>query len=240
MSCADLKPSLIDLEAGDTATGRKQQELQRERLSEKGYTCCVYWLHLDTHTDPYSQGYVGITKNLEERLRAHKKNKRKTHLYYAIQKYKWESIRVTVLREFDSLESALEAESHYRPSLNIGWNSQRGGELGVEPEWYEDEANRDKHRKATAVATRKAIAEKDTREARSKRAKESWSKTRDKRVKAVTGENNPRAKLTEEQVKEIKYSLIPSGLSNPEIAEIYGVKPYVISFIRTGKNWSHV
>lgn len=33
---ADSKPSLIDLEADNNATGRKRQTAQRERLSERG------------------------------------------------------------------------------------------------------------------------------------------------------------------------------------------------------------
>jgi len=54
------------------------------------------------------------------------------------------------------------------------------------------------------------------------------------------GSRNPKALLTEEQVKEIKYILIPSGKSNKEIASLFFVKPYVISFIRIGKNWKHI
>jgi len=37
--CADLKPSLIDLEAGDTATGANRKDA--ERLSERGFASKV-------------------------------------------------------------------------------------------------------------------------------------------------------------------------------------------------------
>ena len=41
--CGDVKPPLIDLEAGGTATGRKQlTSVQRERLSEEDTKCIVF------------------------------------------------------------------------------------------------------------------------------------------------------------------------------------------------------
>lgn len=44
---ADLKLSLIDLEADNNATGRKQDKtVQRERLSERDNMYCLYWTHL--------------------------------------------------------------------------------------------------------------------------------------------------------------------------------------------------
>lgn len=220
--------------------GASREIMQRERLSGGDYMYCLYWIKAEEHIDIHSQGYVGITINLKERIRSHKKNKRKTTLTSAIKKYGWEALTFQVIIENLTQEDALFLEKLYRPETNIGWNNQSGGELGVEPEWYSVKENADRHRSATSAATKIAIAEKDTTEARSYRAKESWRKTRDKRVLAVIGENNPRAKLTTTQVKEIKYNYIPSGMSNTEIALLFNVKHYVISFIRSGKNWSHV
>lgn len=237
---ADLKSPLIDLEADNNATGRKRQETQRERLSEESYMYCVYWIKAKEHTDVASEGYVGITKNLQERMRAHKKNKRKTPLTDALKKYGKDNVEVVILESSISLEEALAKEEALRPTQNVGWNCQKGGELGVEPSWYEVKSNREKHRNATAVATRKGIAEKDTKEARAERARNSWKRNRKSYEGISTGERNPRAKLKEEQVRTIKYDLIPKGLSDKEIASMYGVKHYVISFIRKGKNWSYV
>lgn len=201
---------------------------------------CVYWIRKENDLDIMSTGYVGITKDFTERMRAHKKNKKKSPLIDAIKAYGWHNLKATVVKDNLTLEEALKEERYYRPSINIGWNLQQGGNLGVEPSWYDEETNRAKHSKATAIATKRAIKEKDTTEARSARAKASWKKTRAKRVEAVTGENNPRALLTAEQVSRIKYVYIPAEYSNKQIAELYNVKPYVISFIRTGKNWSHI
>lgn len=53
------------------------------------------------------------------------------------------------------------------------------------------------------------------------------------------GEGNGRAKLTELQVKHIKY-LLQNGASGREIAELHGVSKYTISLIKLGKHWKHV
>lgn len=220
--------------------GASREIVQRERLSGEDYMYCLYWIKAEDHTDIYSEGYIGITKNINERIRAHKKNRRNTPFTCAIKKYGWDALTVMIIADNLSKEDVLFLENLYRPSCNIAWNCQKGGELGVESEWYSIKENSDKHRSATSVATKIAISEKDTTEARSYRAKVSWRKTRAKRVLAVTGENNPKAQLTNAQVTKIKYELIPNGLSNSEIASMFNVKHYVISFIRSGKTWSHV
>ena len=50
------------------------------------------------------------------------------------------------------------------------------------------------------------------------------------------GENNPRAKLTEQQAHEV-IALIASGRKNIEIATAYGVGHATVSAIRMGKSW---
>lgn len=237
---ADSKPSLIDLEADNNATGRKQQELQRERLSERDYMYSVYWIKSKAHSCTVSQGYVGITKNLAERLRAHRKNRKKTPFTDAIKSYGWSNLDIVLLGTSYTQEQALTIEALYRPFQNIGWNLQRGGELGVESSWYSIENNRSKHRNATAKATRKWIAENDTTDARSARAKQGWENASQERKELNKGSKNPKAKLTEQDVQRIKYEMIPAGMSNTEIAAMFGVKHYVISFIRSGKNWSYI
>lgn len=55
----------------------------------------------------------------------------------------------------------------------------------------------------------------------------------------AVGENHVMAKLTTEQVIEIK-KRIQLGESNPDIAADYPVQASMISLIRTGKAWRHV
>lgn len=241
MNSADLKPSLIDLEAGSTATGRKQDNaVQRERLSERDTMYYVYWIHYKDHTDIYTQGYVGITCNFKERMRQHKKNKKKTPLTMAIQKYSWRGLNKLVILEAITLEKALETELHYRPTERIGWNLQKGGNIGVDSSWYDLNDNKEAHSIATSIGTIAGIKEKDTTKERSARAKNNWITHKDSYKDIAKGSKNPKAKLNEWQVYKIKYELIPSGMKNKEIADLYSVKQHVISFIRKGKTWKHV
>lgn len=199
----------------------------------------VYWIREETHTDVYTQGYIGITKKtLKERVREHKKNRKTSVVAGKLRQH--DNLVYSVLHEVETLEEALSLEGEYRPSQGIGWNLQKGGEIGVEPEWYSIKENSYNHSKKTSEGTRRGIATKDTTEARSKRAKENHKNNPESYKDIVKGENNPRALLSEVDVVKIKYELFPQGLRNPEIAAMFGVKPYVISFIRTGKNWKHV
>lgn len=220
--------------------GASNESVQRERLSGEDYMYCLYWIRLEAHTNIHTEGYVGITTNIGERMRAHKKCKRDTYLYNSIRKYGWDSLTIDIVIENITQEEVLFLEELYRPTQRIGWNSQKGGELGVESEWYSIKENADKHRIATAVATKLAIAEKDTTERRSQRGKQSHIDHADSYRDISLGSKNPRAILDEKAVKVIKYKLIPQGLSNKEIGVMFNVKGYVIQFIRTGKNWKHV
>jgi TusA-related sulfurtransferase len=155
----------------------------------------VYWAHLKRHKDIKKDGYVGITSNtLGERRRAHIKASRRADHHFArvIKKYKDEIIW-DVINENISEEQALELEYTFRPNVSIGWNSIKGGDLGVKSDWYEDETNKIKHKEQTSNATKKAIAEKDSTEARSKRAKEVWEQDgyKESREGLFAGENNP-------------------------------------------------
>ena len=199
----------------------------------------VYWIREKEHLDPYTQGYVGITKKaLEERVREHKKNKGNSIVAGILRNHA--DLVWSVLHEVPSLEEALVLEATYRPTQNIGWNLQKGGEIGVEPEWYADQINSLRHSKKTSEGTLRGIATKDTKEARSERAKLIRKNNLESYKDIAKGENNPKAILSKADVVKIKYELFAEGLKNPEIAVMFGVKPYVISFIRTGKHWKDV
>lgn len=199
----------------------------------------VYWIREKGHTDIYTEGYVGITKKaLKERVREHKKNKSNSVVAGKLRKHT--DLVWSVVHTVETLEEALALEAKYRPSQFVGWNLQKGGELGVEPEWYDNPENSQRHSRKTSEATLRGIATKDTREARSERARLNHKNNPDSYKDIVRGERNPKAILSEADVVKIKYVLFPQGLKNPEIATVFGVKPYVISFIRTGKNWKHV
>ena len=54
------------------------------------------------------------------------------------------------------------------------------------------------------------------------------------------GSKNPKAKLTEKQVAEIKMMLIDGRLTQVCIAWLYGVNKVTISDIKKCKTWGHV
>jgi ribosome-associated protein YbcJ (S4-like RNA binding protein) len=56
------------------------------------------------------------------------------------------------------------------------------------------------------------------------------------RANPVCGEDKKNAKLTEEQVIQIRNSF----LAQRQLSKIYGVSPCQISKIRTGKEWKHL
>ena len=238
---ADLKPLLIDLEVCNNTTGGKQEQcsVQPERLSEGDNMYCVYYIHLPEKDDMMTQGYVGITSDFKERMRTHPQNKKDYHFKNAINKYGWDNLVKQIICTGLKLEDALRIEATLRPTQNIGWNSQKGGVLGVEKEWYDIPENKEKHRLNTSKATLEGIA-REIPGSRSIRAKESRVTNKESYKDSAKGSKNSRAILNEKQVKCIKCQLIPSGLKLITIARMYNVGDYVIHQIKSGKNWQHV
>jgi hypothetical protein len=92
----------------------------------------VYWIHLQEHTEMFSQGYIGITKTTAKKrfykhLSASKSNTTRaaTILSRAINKY-GDKIIVDTLVICD-IDYAFDMETKLRPSPRIGWNTDQGG-----------------------------------------------------------------------------------------------------------------
>lgn len=97
--------------------------------------CYVYWYRLPEHSDPYSEGYIGITNNIERRKQQHKycsnpsnKSYIDNHFYRAIQSYGGIDNLVFEILHTGSVDEVYAKEKEYRPSLSIGWNIAVGGE----------------------------------------------------------------------------------------------------------------
>jgi len=90
----------------------------------------VYWIHLPTHLDVATQGYVGIASNFEQRMLAHKSESIKSNypLYQAIRKYGWNNLikEPIVIGNSDYCKLI---ENKLRPNKRIGWNLSEGGNL---------------------------------------------------------------------------------------------------------------
>lgn len=86
----------------------------------------VYWIKHKNHSNPYAEGYVGISKNPESRFKDHMKCTSNHPLPNAIKKYK-EDIEFTIILENITEAKARLVERQYRPEREIGWNLAEGG-----------------------------------------------------------------------------------------------------------------
>ena len=75
----------------------------------------VYWLHHPEHTDPFTQGYIGVT---------HRKNRQKEHRddRRVPEGHLCTNLAVNLTR-FE----AAKMEWEHRKQRNIGWNTKAGG-----------------------------------------------------------------------------------------------------------------
>lgn len=91
---------------------------------------CVYWLRTKSHTDIFSQGYVGITRvdRFERRMWEHQVLCKNAHLKNAIAKYGWEDMDKSILLYGDK-DYCAAIENNLRMSENTGWNIAAGGGL---------------------------------------------------------------------------------------------------------------
>lgn len=85
----------------------------------------VYWYKRPDFTNPYTEGYIGITNNTRRRNLEHRRGTKNLHLTNALNKY--DDIEMIILHTCAKAE-ALELEYMYRPTKNIGWNMAAGGE----------------------------------------------------------------------------------------------------------------
>ena len=93
-------------------------------------TTSVYWIHHPDHTDMFSQGYIGVSKDVEKRFKQHFEKKHNLHLVNATHKYGWDNLvkkQILIAEE----DYCYDIEGKLRPTANIGWNIAVGG--GVPP-----------------------------------------------------------------------------------------------------------
>ena len=88
----------------------------------------VYWIRLESHTDILTQGYVGVAKDFNKRMKKHctATPKLDNHFSRAIVKYGWENLIKTIV--FTGSESDCYCkEKELRKDFQIGWNEAIGG-----------------------------------------------------------------------------------------------------------------
>jgi hypothetical protein len=97
----------------------------------------IYWIHLPEHTDPSTEGYLGVSKNFELRMTNHitdinKKKHKNPHLVHAVLKYGWDNLIKDIILSGEEAY-CYEIEEELRPKKSIGWNIAPGGHRG--PGW---------------------------------------------------------------------------------------------------------
>lgn len=129
---------------------------------------CLYWYRLDWHTNPKTEGYIGMTKDIETRKLQHKYQSNPKNLTYvdnvfyrAVNEYGgFEALTLEVLHT-GTFEEICKLENSYRPNLYIGWNIAVGGEMpgavsifkGATDRWTDEEkANIGKHHKGKKLS----------------------------------------------------------------------------------------
>ena len=88
----------------------------------------VYWIHLPEHSDPFSEGYVGVTvRSVERRYKDHVSYaiKGTYPISHAIKKYGDKLVVDTLVDA--SEDYCYELEQKLRPNEKIGWNLVKGG-----------------------------------------------------------------------------------------------------------------
>lgn len=86
----------------------------------------VYWIHHKNHTDMFSQGYIGVSKNVKKRWYDHNWKPQNNHLSNAIKKYGWDNLIKEVIL-IGEQSYCLDVEAKLRPNPQIGWNLIAGG-----------------------------------------------------------------------------------------------------------------
>lgn len=170
----------------------------------------VYWIHLEEHDSLMTQGYIGISNQPEARLRAHLSGTAPVGSKVIREMQDKSKLVHTVLSSVETLTEAREAERHYRPLPNIGWNVKRGG--GVTPDCTgrkhsetvkADIARKNRLTKAsrTYVSPFKGMTDRHSEE-----------------TKALIGSYHKGKTISEEHKKAITEKL--SGKGNPKSKEI--------------------
>ena len=214
-----------------------------------------------------NRSYVGITGNLYKRFKQHRTDAHVggSKLSQAIRKHGWENLQCKIIGIFELRQDARQEEIKTIQKINSykdGYNGSPGGD-GVDPKkirgaqnvFYRPEvkakviaalhARIEGHRQRMLTNNPMLNAESRNKVMFSKigksRSKDTVRRSRQtlRESGKVRGENNPSAKISEDDVKVILNC--PRGYGqNVMLADLYGVSVNLICKIRARKVWSHV
>ena len=101
---------------------------------EKSDLTCVYWIRKLEHTNIYTEGYVGVSTNVERRWREHITEARanrhpNSFLCNAINEHYPDNLIFEIVY-LSNENNCYNYEEMLRPKTNIGWNLHSGGPIG--------------------------------------------------------------------------------------------------------------
>ena len=101
---------------------------------EKSDLTCVYWIRKVEHTNIYTEGYVGVSTNIERRWREHVTEARanrhpNSFLCNVINKHYPDNLIFEIVY-LSNEDNCYNYEEMLRPETNIGWNLRSGGPVG--------------------------------------------------------------------------------------------------------------
>ena len=91
--------------------------------------CVVYWKHLKDMSSDYTDGYIGISKNFEERQKQHHRDAFVRNSIYTVHermRMYGEEVQTTIIFE-GSINNCFDYEEKLRPRWHMGWNMAIGG-----------------------------------------------------------------------------------------------------------------
>lgn len=189
--------------------------------------------------------YIGKTSDFTKRMSKHKNIALGSHpkefksIHFAISKYGWVSFEKFILSEHSDEKEAYEMEifwiKFFDSKIN-GYNETIGGEgagSGIDNPMFG---------KSHTVSAKAAMSEKRKGKLNPNFGKQFSENSKKimsaKKIDVYNGENNPRAKLTNIQVKEIREK--SKSYSINELSIEYGVKRNVIERIIRGETYKNV
>ena len=100
--------------------------------------CVVYWKHTRDMCCNYSDGYIGITKNFEERMKQHHRDAFVRNSIYTVhERMRMHGENVITDRIYEgSRKDCEQIEKELRPKWHVGWNMCIGGGSPAKERWY--------------------------------------------------------------------------------------------------------
>lgn len=92
----------------------------------------MYWIRGLSHTDMFTQGYIGVTSNIKQRIYEHNRQLENGggHKYHRDLKKSFKEVDLYLeVIDCGSRSSMLKKEFELRPVMNTGWNVAVGGQL---------------------------------------------------------------------------------------------------------------